>query len=45
MKSWCVRTGDPKMSVEQVVPLRFGITSALPSTTQRLLGLLGEGLV
>ena len=28
----CVRTGDPKMSAPQVVPLRFGITSALPST-------------
>ena len=27
----CVRTGDPKMSAPQVVPLRFGITSALPS--------------
>ena len=31
----CVLTGDPEMSAEQVVALRFGITSALPSTPQR----------
>ena len=31
----CVLTGDPEMSAEQVVALRFGITSALSSAPQR----------
>ena len=41
----CVLTGDPEMSAEQVLSLRFGITSALPSTPNAVFVLLGEGLV
>ena len=41
----CVLAGDPEISAEQVVALRFGITSALLAPRNAVFGLLGEGLV